>query len=114
MAQIAMLLLSEETINYAIRLKETAMTEAMFNKLNARCESEFLNIAMEIEKAFAHINEYRVRFGKATAPEDKAEMLDAINRTIRLMKGHINESVLAYIAGRYDGENGDLDENFDD
>ena len=109
-----MLPLLEEAINYAIRLKETDMTEAMLNKLNARCESEFLNIAMEIKKAFIRINEYRARFGKATTPEEKAEMLDAINRAIRLMKGHINESVLAYIAGRYDGENGDLDEEFDD
>lgn len=108
-----MLLLSEEAINYAIRLKETAMTEAMFNKLNARCEAEFFNIEMEIKKAFIRINEYHIRFGKATTPEDKAEMLDDINRAIRLMKSHINESVLAYIAGRYDGENGDLDEDFD-
>lgn len=86
------------------------MTDAMFNKLNARSEAELLNVEMEIKKAFIRINEYRARFGKATTPEDKAEMLDAINRAIRLMKSHINESVLAYIAGRYDGENGDLDD----
>ena len=114
MARIAMLPLSEETINYAIRLKETAMTEAMFSKLNVRCDAELLNIAMEIEKGLAHVNECRVRFGKDTTPEAKAETLDDINRAIRLMKGHINESVLAYIAGRYDGENGDLGEDFDD
>lgn len=80
------------------------MTEKMLQKVNRRAESEIASIIKEMESALKQVKFHRDRFCEAETAEMKAEFLDSINRHLRMMKSHINETALAYMAGLLDAE----------
>ena len=78
------------------------MNAKTVEKLEKRVLSEIKSAAFELQNALNQITYHSQRFTEATSLSDKADALDAINRNIRQMKSHINETAFAYIAGQFD------------
>ena len=79
------------------------LTDKMMERLLKRAGNEMDSVVKELENALAQIKFQRVRFVVAASLDEKAECLDAVNRYIRQMKSHVNETAVAYIAGMIDG-----------
>ena len=80
------------------------MNAKTIEKLTSKAIREVAGIVKELEGALHQIKYQQDRLQMAAGLDDKAECLDSINSQIRMMKSHINETALAYIAGHFDAE----------
>lgn len=78
------------------------MNAKTVEKLTAKSYREVASIVQELENALVQVKHHQDRLQMAASLDDKADCLDAINRNLRMMKSHINETALAYIAGQFD------------
>ena len=83
------------------------MNAKTIEKLTAKSYREVASIVLELESALKQVKYHQERLQSAADLDDKAGCLDAINRNLRQMKSHINETALAYIAGMFDAESED-------
>ena len=83
------------------------MNAKTIEKLTSKANREVALIILELESALGQVKYHQERLQMAADLDDKADCLDSINRNIRQMKSHINETVLAYIAGMFDAESED-------
>ena len=80
------------------------MNAKTIEKLTSKAIREVAGIVQELENALVQVKHHQERLQMAASLDDKADCLDAINRNLRMMKSHINETALAYIAGHFDAE----------
>ena len=80
------------------------MNAKTIEKLTSKANREVAAIVQELENALMQVKYHQDRLQMAASLDDKADCLDAINRNLRMMKSHINETALAYIAGHFDAE----------
>ncbi len=80
------------------------MNAKTIEKLTAKSYREVASIILELESALKQVKYHQERLQQATALIDKADCLDDIIRNVRMMKSHVNETALAYIAGMFDAE----------
>ena len=83
------------------------MNAKAIEKLTSKANRELASIVLELESALGQVKYHQERFQRAADLDDKADCLDSINRNLRQMKSHINETALAYIAGMFDAESED-------
>lgn len=80
------------------------MNAKTIEKLTSKAIREVAGIVLELESALKQVKYHQERLQSVADLDDKADCLDSINRQIRMMKSHINETALAYIAGHFDAE----------
>lgn len=80
------------------------MNAKTIEKLTAKSYREVSCIVQELENALTQVKHHQERLQRASALIDKADCLDDIIRNVRMMKSHVNETALAYIAGMFDAE----------
>lgn len=80
------------------------MNAKTIEKLTSKANREVALIVLELESALGQVKYHQERLQMAASLDDKVDCLDAINRNLRMMKSHINETALAYIAGHFDAE----------
>lgn len=78
------------------------MNVKSIDKLTMKAHMEGNAIVKELEVALSQVKYHNDRLQKSIKLDDMADCLDNINRQIRMMKSHINETALAYIAGQFD------------
>ena len=83
------------------------MNAKTIEKLTSKANREVAAIVQELENALIQVKYHQDRLQMAASLDDKADCLDSINRSLRMMKSHINETALAYIAGMFDAESED-------
>lgn len=83
------------------------MNAKTIEKLTSKANREVAAIVKELESALKQVKYHQERLQSVADLDDKAECLDSINSQIRMMKSHINETALAYIAGMFDAESED-------
>ena len=80
------------------------MNAKTIEKLTSKANREVASIVQELENALGQVKYHQERLQRAADLDDKADCLDAINRNLRQMKSHIDETALAYISGMFDAE----------
>lgn len=80
------------------------MNAKTIEKLTSKANREVANIVQELENALVQVKHHQDRLQMAAGLDDKADCLDDIIRNVRMMKSHVNETALAYIAGMFDAE----------
>lgn len=80
------------------------MNAKTIEKLISKANREVSSIVQELENALVQVKHHQDRLQMAASLDDKADCLDDIIRNVRMMKSHINETALAYIAGMFDAE----------
>ena len=80
------------------------MNAKTIEKLTSKANREVAGIIQELENALVQVKHHQDRLQMSASLDDKADALDDIIRNVRMMKSHLNETALAYIAGMFDAE----------
>lgn len=78
------------------------MNAKTVDKMTRKAHMEVNAIVKELEVALSQVKYHNDRLQRSVELDDMADCLDSINRQVRMMKSHINETALAYIAGQFD------------
>lgn len=78
------------------------MNAKTVEKMTRKAHMEVNAIVKELETALAQVKYHSDRLQRSAELDDMSDCLDSINRQVRMMKSHINETALAYIAGQFD------------